>query len=296
MKWTPANKVLIQGISDPFGHHYSQRMKAHGTNIVGGVSSGLGGETLGDTPIFNLVEEAVTGVGKIDTTIIFSPPFEVLDAALEAIEAGIKQVIIVTPGVPPLDMVKLVQKAKITGTLVLGSGSQGIIMPGRQWLGIDDIQKYQPGKVGMLNRSDRLGDDVAYHLTAAGFGQSLVVGLGSDGILGSGYEYWLEVLEDDDETEAIVIISHPWGSIELQAAEFIGAAISKPVIFYLAGLSAPLHHNFDSADVIIAGQLSYAVSTINYQDNLVKTLEKHKIRVAKNLIQIPELVKKALKI
>ncbi len=294
MKWTPPRQVLIQGIDDSFGHHYSQRMKAYGTNIVAGVSSGLGGEKLGEIPIFNLVEDAVTQLGEIDTSLIFTPPLEVLDAALEAIASSIEQIIIITPQVPPLDMVKLIQRAKITKTLILGSGSQGLVLPGRQWLGIGEVGNYQPGKVGVINRSDRLCDDVVYYLSAAGLGQSLVLGLGCDGILGSGYDYWLEVLEDDEDTKAIVIVSHVWGSAELAAAQFIGSAISKPVIFYLAGLSAPIAHNFDSAEVIIAQQLSYTLSPINYQDRLITTLLEEKINIADSPAQVPEVVKKVL--
>lgn len=294
MKWKPKSKVLIQGITEPLASYYALQMKTYGTHIVAGVAVGQGGESLGDIPIFDLVEEAVSQAGEIETTLIFVPPYEVLDASLEAIAAGIKQLILISSGVPPLDMIRLLRKAQTNQTFVLGSGSQGMIVPGKLLLGICEAQFYTPGKIGLISRSDRLTDEVASVLTQASLGQSLAVSLGIDGITGSSFEQWLQILEEDEGTDAIVLVGQLGSSAEIAAAEYIANAIEKPVVAYIAGLYSPLERNFGDADTIIATQLSYSIAANNQEQYLLRTLKEANVRVAQRLWDLPNLVQEAL--
>lgn len=294
MKWKPDSKILIQGITDKLGLAYATRMQAYGTNLVAGISVGQGGQQLEGIPIYDLVEEAIAQVGEIETTLIFVEPYQVLDAALEAIAAGIGQMIIISSGVPPLDMVRLLKKAQATNTFILGSGSQGIILPKKLWLGISEPQFYTPGKVGLVSRTDRLSDEVAYQLSQAGLGQSIAVSLGTDGIIGSTFEQWLQVLEEDEATEALVLLGQPNGTAEVIAAEYIASAIEKPVVAYIAGRFAPVERGFGDATTIIANQLSYSPPATTNKQTLA-AFKQAKVGVAQSLFDIPTLVKKALK-
>lgn len=295
MKLQPERKVLIQGILEPLAQAYVPQMKASGTNIVAGVSIGSGGQQITDIPIFDLVEEAVQQVGKIDISLIFIEPYRVLDAALEAMASHIPQIMIISKGVPPLDMVSILKKAQATNTFVLGSGSQGIIIPGKLSFGISEIECYTPGKIGLISRSDRLTDEIALILTKAGLGQSMVVSLGIDGIIGSNFEQWLQILEEDENTEAIVLLGQSNGSAELAAAEYIASTIEKPVIAYIAGVYSPLERSFGDAATIIAAQLSYAVPTTNAEQQTLAAFKQAHVSIAKRPGDIPSLIKKALK-
>jgi succinyl-CoA synthetase alpha subunit len=295
MQWTPDSKVLIQGITCPLGAYAATRMKTYGTQIVAGISAGQKGEQVNEIPVFDLVEEAIAQAGKIEISLIFVEPYQVLDAALEAIAAGIKQLIIVTRGVPPLDMVRLLAKAQATNTFIVGSGSYGLIIPDKLWLGINEAQVYTPGRVGTISRTDSLGDEVAWTLTQAGLGQSLAVSLGIDGILGSTFEQWLQMLEEDELTEAIVLLGQPIGSAEIAAAEYIASAIEKPVIAYFTGVQAPVERSFGDAATIIAAQLSYSAVTNSVDKGAIAAFKQAKVSIAKRLSDIPKLVQKALK-
>ncbi len=295
MKWQPDGKILIQGITEPLAAQYVGRMKAYGTNIVAGVSVGQGGQQLGDIPVFDLVAEALAEVGEIETSLIFVQPYAVLDAALEAIAAGIEQIIIISRGVPPLDMVYLLQKATISNTFILGSGSQGLLIPDKLWLGICEPQFYLAGRVGIISRTARLTDEVARKLTQSGLGQSIVVGLGTDAIIGASFEQWLQILEEDETTDAIVLLGQINSSAEMAAAEYIAAAIEKPVIAYLAGQNAPLERSLADATTIIANHLSSSVSTPSPAQKAIATFKQAKVRVTKRLSEIPDLLKKVLK-
>jgi succinyl-CoA synthetase alpha subunit len=295
MQWTPESKVLVQGIAQPLGAYYASRMKAYGTNIVAGVSVGYTGEPIDGIPVFDLVEEALCEVGAVEIGLIFVHPYNVLDAALEAIAAGIRQLIIVSGGVPPLDMVDLLKKARATNTFILGSGSQGLMIPEKLWLGIHEPQFYQPGKVGLISRTDGFSDEVALTLTQAGLGQSIAVSLGTDGIIGSNFEQWLQILEEDEVTEAIVLLGQSNGRAEIAAAEYIASAIEKPVIAYIAGLYAPVERSFGDAATIIAAQLSHTVSATSTDKQTIAALKQAKVTIAKRPSEIPKLVQKNLK-
>jgi succinyl-CoA synthetase alpha subunit len=295
MKWTADSKILIQGMTTPMGASYGTRMKAYGTNIVAGTAAGNGGESIDNIPIFDLVETAIAQVGDIETSLIFGDPYQVLDAAYEAIAANIKQLILISGGVPPLDIVQLLKKAQATNTFILGSGSQGLLIPEKVWLGISEPFCYRPGRVGLVSRSDRLTDEIALHLTQAGLGQSIAVSLGTDGVIGSSFEQWLQILEEDEGTDAIVLVGHPNGSAEITAAEYIASTIEKPVIAYLAGLHAPIAKNFYDAMSIMANQLSYASATPSPQQQTLQRFQEANVKIAERLSDLPKLVQQTLR-
>ncbi len=295
MNLKPDSKVLIQGITEPLGLDYAVKMKAYGTHVVAGVSPGYEGESLPDIPIFDLVEQALSVVGAVDTTIIFVPPYWALDAALEAIAAGIRQIVLVTSGIPPLDIVRLLRKAEATDTLVIGPSSSGIIVPGKMLLGTHDTKYYTPGVVGLLSRSGTLTYEVAWELTHSGLGQSVAVSLGVDACAGSCFRRWLQILDKADNTKAIVLIGEiSWGSEEA-TAEYIATKIDKPVVAYFPGRYAPADRRLVEANIIIAYNSSIPLKEYDTFQKNIAAFKQAKIPVAKRPSQIPELVKKALK-
>jgi succinyl-CoA synthetase alpha subunit len=292
MKLKPDSKVLIQGMTASLSSPYIARMQAYGTQIVAAVSPGEGGSS-NDLPVFDLVEQVVAAVGAIDTTIIFVPPYQVLDAALEAIASGIQQIIITSAGVPPLDMVRLLRKAEANETIILGPNSPGIIVPGKLLLGTHASEFYTPGSIGLVSRSTTLTYEIALELTQAGLGQSIGVSIGSDAIIGSSFLQWLQILDEDDTTEAIVLVGEPGGNSEEAAARYIAEAIDKPVIAYIAGCHAPADKHW--------GHTGTLAAVVGRGDNVgsakskLEAFKAAKVPVAERPSQIPELVKKALK-
>lgn len=296
MNFTPDHKVLVQGIAESLGSIYTPLMQAYGTQIVAGVSPGHGGTVFHGIPVFDLVETARSTVGAIDTTIIFVPPYAALDAALEAIAADIRQIILITEGIPPLDLVNLLRKAETTETLVVGPNSPGIIVPGQVLLGIHPSEFYTPGSVGLISRSGTLTYEIAHELTLAGLGQSMGVCIGGDAVVGSSFPQWLEIMDEDDNTEVIVIVGEIGGDSEEAAAHYIAEAIDKPVIAYVAGHTAPKGRRIGHAGAIIAAQVSELGTEIGTANSKITAFERAKIPVANYPSQIPTLVKKALRL
>lgn len=295
MNLTPDSKVLVQGITQPLGLYHTARMKAYGTNIVAGVSVGQGGQKLHDIPVFDLVEQARHQLGVIDATVIFVESYSALDAALEAIDAGIPQIILVTGGIPPLDVVRLLRKAQVTETLIIGPSSSGIIVPGKVLLGTQESEFYTPGSVGLISRAGSLTYEVALTLTHAKLGQSIGINLGTDAIIGSSFRQWLEVLATDESTEAIVLVDQTGGGSEEETAQYIAEAIDKPVVAYVAGRYTPEDKQVGNASAIIAAQLSGPVTKATTAQHKVAAFKQAKVPVAERPSQIPELVRKALK-
>ncbi|MFB2936056.1 CoA-binding protein [Aerosakkonemataceae cyanobacterium BLCC-F154] len=295
MKLSPEDKVLIQGINEPLAAVHAVRMKAYGTNVVAGVSPGEGGQTLDGIPIFDLVEQAVSEMGTIATTMIFVPPYLALDAALEAIAADIHQIIIITQGVPPLDMVCLLRKAEATNTLVVGPNSLGIIVPGKILLGTYPVEFYSHGSVGMISRSDTLTSEVALELTKAELGQSICVSIGNDTIIGSSLLEWLTILNEDKNTKAIVLVSQIDDGIEETAVQYIKEKLEKPVIAYVAGrLGPPRKRQLHASDLIVS--LPILGTDPESTESIIASFRQAKIPIADRPSQVPELIKKALKI
>jgi succinyl-CoA synthetase alpha subunit len=295
MNLTPASTVLVQGINQPLAIYHVAKMLAYGTNIVAGVSAGQGGQTLQGIPIFDLVEQACNQVGAIDATIIFVESYGAMDAALEAIEAGIRQIILVTDGMPPLDTIRLLRKAQATDTLIIGPKSSGIIVPGKVLLGTQDSKFYTPGNVAMISRTSTLTYEVALALTQGGLGQSISVNLGSDAIVGSSFRQWLQILASHEATEAIVLVDCTGGGSEEETASYISEKVDKPVIVYVAGCNTPVDKQIGNASAIIAAQLSGPVTNATTAQHKVAAFKQAKIPVAGRPSQIPDLVKKALK-
>ncbi len=292
MNLTPNSKVLIQGFCEYITVTHVTQMKAYGTNVVAGVNPGYGGQEIYGLPVYDLVEEVVGQYEAIDTTIICVHPYQALDAALEAIASGIRQLIIISPGVPPLDMVQLLRKAEATETIVVGPNSPGIIVPGKILLGTQPSEFYIPGSVGILSRSTTLTYEVARELTHAGLGQSISVSIGSDAIVGSSFLQWLEILDEDEATKAIVLVGQPGGGREEAAAHYIAEAIDKPVIAYIAGTQAPPVKQWRQT-----GTLAAAIGRdpdFGTAKSKVSAFSHTKVPVAERPSQIPELVKKVL--
>ncbi len=280
---------------EPLGLTCAPMMKAYGTHVVAGISSGFGGQTLKGIPIFDMLEQAIPIVGMIDAAIICTPPYAALDAALEAIAAGIRQVILVSQGIPPLDMVHLIRKAEATETLIVGPNSPGVIVPGQILLGIHPPDLYTPGSIGLISRSGTLTYEVAWALTQAGLGQSIGVSIGGDAIVGSSFQQWLQILDEDDRTEVIVLVGEIGGDSEEAAAHYIAEAIDKPVIAYIAGRSALRGRRMGHAGAIIDSQIADFGPDIGTADSKVNAFKRAKISVADRPSDIPALVNKLLK-
>ena len=296
--------VLIQGITEPKAHAYLARMLGYGTPIVAGVSSGHGGSQIQGVPVFDLVEQALETVGTVTTTILFLPPYQVLDGALEAIASGIRQIILITGGIPPLDMVRLIQKAEATQTLIIGPCSAGLIVPGKVLLGSHEIAVYTPGMVGIISRTNSLTYEVAWELTQAGLGQSFSVCLGREAFVGSSVRQWLKILNEDKATKAIVLVDRNGVDGEEAIAPYITQVVNKPVITYTAGRwldAAPAVGHADVVNLWRKKEISPPPDTdsstqTNSAQRKVASFKQVKIPVAERPSQIPELVKKALKL
>jgi len=295
MNLAPDSKVLIQGIAEPLGALSAVRMQSYGTQIVAGVSPGKGGQLLQDIPIFDLVEQALVAVGSIDISIIFNQPYSALDAALEAIAAGIRQIILVTNGIPPLDMVFLLRKAAVTGTTILGSGSLGIIIPDKLLLGTQESRFYTPGEVGLISRCGNLVYEVALALNQAGLGQSMSISLGCDAMIASTYETWLPILAANKNTKAIVLISQVGYKGEEELAQYITEKIDKPAIAYFVGRQFLGEKPLSDIGGLIAAQMALPIVDNTATQQKMIAFKEAKIPLAEQPAQIPDLVKKVLK-
>lgn len=293
-RWTQKTKVLIQGVTESVASHHVTRLLSCGTNIVAGVSSGQGGQALDGIPTYNLVEEAIAQVGEIEVSLIFSQPYAVLDAALEAIAAGLRLLILATEGIPPLDLARLFHKAQVTNTLILGPGSAGIVIPEKVCWGTSEPTFYRPGNIGLISRADRLADRVALHLTQAQLGQSMAVHLGKEPMLGSTFTDWLSILNADKATEVILLVEQHLRGNQEAAVESANAKIDKPIVVYIAGSYLPSQAVLGDAASAIAARLTHPIPHTSTAGQKLAACKKAKIPVAKSLSEIPDLVQKAL--
>lgn len=294
MNWFPPHKVIVQGITKYQATFWALQMKAYGTDIVAGISPGDGGTSVEDIPVFDLVEQVLTEVGQIDISLIFVDAHRVLDAATEAIAAGIRRIIIFTPRVPSLDTIKLIEYARETNTTILGPGSHGLIIPQQVWLGNLQPQYYQPGEVGTIATSRHLCYEVAAELNRANMGQSIVVSLGTDRIIGSRLPQWLSILDRDPNTKVTIAIGQRINEAEEIIAHCQNQGYSKPIIVYLAGLKAPQEKDYRDAATIISNHLSASIPVINRDRATSEKLSKVGIKVAKKPSEIPLAIEAAL--
>ncbi len=250
-------RILIQGITGRQGSFHARRMLEYGSRVVAGVSPGRGGAAVEGVPVFDTVREAVREKGA-DTSCLFVPAAGAADAAHEALENGIRLLVLVTEHVPVHDAVEVVARAKELRVRVIGPNTFGIISPGKGKIGIMPHEYYTPGPVGLVARSGTLSYQVAAELTAAGLGQSTAVGVGGDPVVGCSLREVLTHFKDDDETRAVVLIGEIGGTAEEEAAELI-AGLGKPVVAYLVGRTAPVGVRMGHAGAIIErGKGTYA--------------------------------------
>lgn len=279
-------KLVVQGITGRDGGFHAGKMKAYGTKVVAGVSPGKGGQQVDGIPVFNTVSEAVLATGA-NTSIIFVPASVAADSILEASEAGIELVIAITEGIPTLDMVRVMPYLKKNGTKIIGPNCPGLITPDEALVGILPGNIFRKGNVGLMSRSGTLTYEMVNQLTTSGLGQSTCVGIGGDPVAGLYYQELLQLFQDDPETEAIVLIGEIGGDAEERAAEFIKNHVTKPVVAFIAGQSAPPGKRMGHAGAIISSGSGSAAEKI-------AAFEAIGVPVARKPQDIPLLVKRQL--
>ncbi|MEO5589655.1 MAG: succinate--CoA ligase subunit alpha [Gemmatimonadaceae bacterium] len=279
-----ATRLLVQGITGRDGSFHTRQMIEYGTGVVGGVTPGKGGQQFdGSVPIFNTVAEAVEETGA-NTSVIYVPPMFAADAMMEAAAAGIEFIVCITEGVPVLDMTRVYPFVKEKGAQLLGPNCPGLISPGKSKVGIIPGRICTPGPIGLVSRSGTLTYEVVFQMTRAGMGQTTCVGIGGDPINGTNFIDCLDAFEKDPDTEAVVMIGEIGGTDEQEAAAFVKANMTKPVVGFIAGQTAPPGRRMGHAGAIISGSAGTAAEKI-------EAFEDAGIRVAKRPIDVVQLLR-----
>ena len=281
-----STRLLVQGITGNEGSFHAQRCIEYGTKVVAGVTPGKGGSKHLGVPVFNTVEKAMAETGA-NASLMFVPPAFAADGILEAIDAGMPLVVCITEGIPVLDMVKAHRYLRGKSTRLIGPNCSGIISPGKCKAGIMVGRIHLPGNVGVVSRSGTLTYEVVSQLTSLGIGQSTCVGIGGDALPGSTFIDILELFEADRDTKAVVLIGEIGGTMEQEAAEFINRKMTKPVVAFIAGSTAPPGKRMGHAGAIITGSAGKASEKI-------KALSQARAIIARHPSEIGLTTKKAL--
>lgn len=256
-----ATRLVVQGITGRDGGFHTQQMVDYGTRVVAGVTPGKGGQQAYGAPVFDTVAAAVAETGA-NASVIFVPAHVASDAIFEAVDAGIQTVICITEGIPVRDMNAVMPRVREAGVRLIGPNCPGAISPGQCKVGILPGSIVAPGKVGLVSRSGTLTYEVVHHLTQAGLGQSTCIGIGGDPVIGTNFIDCLEGFQADADTQAIVMIGEIGGTDEEEAADFIQAQVTKPVVAFIAGQTAPPGKRMGHAGAIISGGTGTAADKI----------------------------------
>ena len=279
-------KVIVQGITGGEGSFHAKQMLEYGTQVVGGVKPGKGGQTFEGVPVFNSVAEAVAETGA-NASVIFVPPPFAGDAIMEAADAGLPLVVCITEGIPVDDMVKAFHYVQARSTRLIGPNCPGIISPGKCKIGIMPGFIHQPGRIGIISRSGTLTYEAVGQLTERGLGQSTAIGIGGDPVIGTRFVDALALFKDDADTDAVVMIGEIGGTAEEEAAEYIKQHYDKPVVGFIAGRTAPPGRRMGHAGAIIAGGKGTA-------EDKMAAMKEAGIHVCESPAEIGETVERAL--
>jgi succinyl-CoA synthetase alpha subunit len=281
------SKVVVQGFTGKEGSFHAEQCLDYGTNIVAGVTPGKGGSDHLGVPVFNTVKEAVMKQ-KANVSLIFVPPAFASDAIMEASEAGIEIIVCITEGIPIKDMMIVKKYLQKNNTILIGPNCPGVITPEETKIGIMPGFVFRKGKVGLISKSGTLTYEAANQIVNAGYGISTAIGIGGDPIIGYSFIDLLKRFENDEDTEAIVMIGEIGGDLEIQAAKYIKENITKPVVAFIAGQTAPKGKRMGHAGAIIAGSKGTAKEKID-------ALKKANVKVAETAAKIGDTIKKVLK-
>lgn len=281
-------RVLVQGITGREGQFHARQCVAYGTHVVAGVTPGKGGQKMDDIPVFNRVREAVTEAGA-NCSLIFVPPPFAADAILESADAGVDLIVAITEGIPVMDMMKVKNYLKDKPCRLIGPNCPGIITPGEAKVGIMPGPIHKPGgPIGVVSRSGTLTYEVVYQLTLQGLGQTTCIGIGGDPVNGTNFIDCLRAFQDDPETQGIVMVGEIGGDAEELACEFITKHLTKPVVGFIAGLTAPPGRRMGHAGAIISGKSGTAQGKL-------ETMKASGVHVCENLGTLGELCAEVFK-
>ncbi len=282
-------RILVQGITGREGTFHTKAMLDYGSKIVAGVTPGKGGQEVHGVPVYDSIAEALDSHPEINTSIVFVPARFAPDAVFEALDAGLKTIVVITEHIPVHDSMKFIRYARLLGSRIIGPNCPGVISPGKSKVGIMPGHIFSEGIVGIVSRSGTLTYEIAHAITRAGLGQSTAVGIGGDPITGLNFIDVLEMFRKDDQTEAVVIIGEIGGDMEERAAKYIReTGYEKPVVAYIAGRTAPPGKRMGHAGAIISMGTGGA-------DSKIRAFEKSGVAVAKRPSEVAELLMKALR-
>ncbi len=282
------SRVLVQGITGREGSFHTRQMLEYGTQVVGGVTPGKGGQLFeGKVPVFNTVADAVTATGA-DTAVVYVPPTAAASALFEAADAGISLIVCITEGIPVQHVARAMPYVRARGVRLIGPNCPGLITPGESKVGIIPGSICLPGRVGIVSRSGTLTYEIVNHLTKAGIGQSTCVGIGGDPLIGTNFIDVLRAFQDDPGTDAIVMMGEIGGTDEQQAAAFVRAHVTKPVVGFIAGQTAPKGRRMGHAGAIISGSSGTA-------EEKLASFAAAGMGIMKRPVDVIELVKERLK-